>query len=162
MLVSFFQFRAGPTFTLELFRVALLAVLQAKGCGEAPLSEPERAPALVFLEVAEFDPVLNPAFGFAQRSKRVVEKPAEIARTEPDEPFGNVFRRTGCRVLELVPEATIAHRLPAGFEQGEHFGFERVRQLPRGKLLDFLDSRHRHLTVHGVCLVANLLLGRDS
>jgi len=93
MLVSFFQFRAGPTFTLELFRVALLAVLQAKGCGEAPLSEPERAPALVFLEVAEFDPVLNPAFGFAQRSGA---------------------------------------------------------------------PPHRHLTVHGVCLVANLVLGRDS
>jgi hypothetical protein len=137
-------------------------VLQAKRSGEAPLSEPERAPALFFLEVAEFDPVLNPAFGFAQRSERVVKKPAEIERTEPDEPFGDVFRRTGCRVLELVPEATIAHRLSAAFKEREHFGFERVRQLPRGKLLDFSDSRHRHLTVHGVCLVANLLLGRDS
>jgi hypothetical protein len=49
-------------------------VLQAKRCGEAPLSEPERAPALFFLEVAEFDLVLNPAFSFAQRSERVVEK----------------------------------------------------------------------------------------
>jgi hypothetical protein len=95
-------------------------VLQAKSCGEAPLFEPERAPALFFLGVAEFDPVLNPAFSFAQRSERVVEKPAEIARTEPDEPFGDVFRRTGCRVLELVPEATIAHGLPAAFEQREH------------------------------------------
>src|SRR4029453_5554514 len=31
-----------------------------------------------------------------------------------------------------------------------HLGFERVRQLPRGKLLNVLDSRHRHLTVHGM------------
>ena len=64
-------------------------MLQAKSCGEAPLSDPERAPGLVFLEVAEFDPVLNPAFGFAQRSKRVVEKPAVIERTEPDD--GNLL-----------------------------------------------------------------------
>jgi len=46
MLVSVFQFRAGPAFTLELFRVALLAVLQATSWSEAPLSEAERAPAL--------------------------------------------------------------------------------------------------------------------
>jgi hypothetical protein len=119
-------------------------VLQAKRCGEAPLSEPERASALFGLEVAEFDPVLNPAFGFAQRSKRLVEEPAEIARTEPDEPFGDVFRRIGCRVFELVPETTVAHRLLAAFEQREHFGFERVRQLPRSKLLNSPYSRHKN------------------
>ena len=116
MLVSVFQFRAGPAFTLELFRVALLAVLQAKRCGEAPLSEPERAPALVFVEVAEFDPVLNPAFGFAQRSKCVVEKPAELARTEPDSarrmpggkpPMGR-DPRLGCKLCVQRPTTDLA------------------------------------------------------
>jgi hypothetical protein len=59
---------SGPAFPLELLRVALLAVLQAKRCGEAPLSEPDRAPARCFSEVAECDPVLNRSIGFAQRS----------------------------------------------------------------------------------------------
>jgi hypothetical protein len=80
----------------------------------------------------------------------VKHRSAEIARTEPDEPFGDLFRRPACRVLELVAEATIAHGLPAAFEEREHSGFERAGQLPRGKLLDFPDSAHRHLTVHGV------------
>ena len=39
----------GTAFTLELLRVALLTVLQATRCGEASLSEPERAPALFFV-----------------------------------------------------------------------------------------------------------------